>query len=262
MQIYNKMYGQGGSETLHETVFSAAEGSRSAESIAAREHFTAVYLNEKPFARIVCTPRQIAEMVLGRLYTAGAIERIDDVENISVNETGTQVHVRLSRGATQSSGKINAVDDPLIQEVFGDAVPQPVQPIVWQPEWIYSLTRYFESGVGTPLFVSNHSVHSAILAQEDNVLFCCEDIGRHNAIDKVVGCALQSGVDLTQCILFSSGRLPTDMVAKAIRAGIPILCAKAACTDKAAQLARAFDLTLITRARSGSFALQNSPALK
>lgn len=259
MQIFDRMSAQSGSKTLHETVYTQTDGSRSGAAEAAQEHFTAVYVNGAFWRRLVCTPRQLPEMVLGRLYTEGQIRDIDEVERIETDETGAQVSVILAPGAAlRGHGGESAAASPLANEVFGGAVPPPVQPIAWRPEWVFALTRYFEAGTGTPLFAANRSVHSAMLAQGDKVLYCCEDIGRHNAIDKAVGCALLGGVDLKQCILFSSGRLPTDMVAKVIRAGIPVLCAKAACTPEAAALAAEFDLALITRAQNGSFALQNS----
>ena len=58
-------------------------------------------------------------------------------------------------------------------------------------------------------------------------LFSCEDIGRHNALDKVIGYALRHQIDLTECMVYSSGRIPTDMAMKAIYAGIPVLSSKA-----------------------------------
>ena len=76
-----------------------------------------------------------------------------------------------------------------------------------------------------------------------------EDLGRHNALDKVIGAALMQGIDLKQCALFSSGRLPTDMVAKAIRAGVPVLASKAAPTAQGIELAKKYRLTLITGVR-------------
>ena len=76
-----------------------------------------------------------------------------------------------------------------------------------------------------------------------------EDLGRHNALDKVIGAALMQEIDLKQCVLFSSGRLPTDMVAKAIRAGVPVLASKAAPTVQGIELAKKYRLTLITGVR-------------
>ena len=88
--------------------------------------------------------------------------------------------------------------------------------------------------------------------KDGEILYCCEDIGRHNALDKAVGRALIDGVDLRQCVLFSSGRIPADMMEKAIRAGVPLLASNAVPTDRAVALARAYRVVLICTARSDS----------
>ena len=75
-----------------------------------------------------------------------------------------------------------------------------------------------------------------------------EDIGRHNALDKCIGYALLEQLELSECILFTTGRVPTDMVQKVIAAGIPVLASKAVPTDQAIELAKKYRLNLICRA--------------
>ena len=101
--------------------------------------------------------------------------------------------------------------------------------------------------------------HSAYLADKSGVLYLCEDIGRHNAFDKAIGCALLDGVDLKHSLMFTSGRVPTDMAVKAVRAGLPLLVSKAVATDKTIEMARTYDLTLICRASSSSFDVVSEP---
>ena len=74
-------------------------------------------------------------------------------------------------------------------------------------------------------------------------------IGRHNALDKVIGYALRHQIDLKECMVYSSGRIPTDMAMKAIYAGIPVLSSKASPTTEAIELAKTYRLTLICAAR-------------
>ena len=90
--------------------------------------------------------------------------------------------------------------------------------------------------------------HSCYLGIEGKCLCHMEDIGRHNALDKCIGYALRENLDLKKCILFTTGRVPTDMVQKVIAAGIPVLASKAVPTDQAVQLAEKYNLTLICRA--------------
>lgn len=141
---------------------------------------------------------------------------------------------------------------------FCDGAPlAPVHPIPWKADWIFSLADRFAAGM--PLHGQTWCTHSGFLAQEDRLLFQCEDIGRHNALDKLIGHALCHGIDLTGCIVYSSGRIPVDMAEKAIRAGIPILASKASPTAEAIRLARTYDLTLICGARQDRMKLYAGP---
>ena len=88
--------------------------------------------------------------------------------------------------------------------------------------------------------------------QDGAVRFCCEDIGRHNALDKAIGRALLDGLDLSRCVLFSSGRIPADMMEKAIRARVPVLVSNAVPTAQAVDLARRYRVVLICSARRDS----------
>ena len=103
-----------------------------------------------------------------------------------------------------------------------------------------------------PLHAATWATHSCFLARNGEILFSCEDIGRHNAMDKAIGYALRNGIPLSECMVYSSGRIPTDMAKKAIRAAIPVLISKAAPTRQAIALAHTYGLTLICAARRDS----------
>lgn len=77
------------------------------------------------------------------------------------------------------------------------------------------------------------------------ILFRCEDIGRHNALDKAIGYGIRNGLDLKNAVLFTSGWIPTDMVMKTVLAGIPVLAGRSVPTKEAVELARKYRLTLI-----------------
>ena len=236
-----------------------SSGTAPASKGAAAECFVSVSINGVKAMRLVCSPANIPEMVLGRLFTEGMISSPAEVLHITVCETGREVSVQLNRQPGEKSeafidttGSCCTGNHLLTDAFASDAPPARLPDAEFEDEWIFSLARKFEEEPSR-LFLDTHSVHSCYLSRRGEILYICEDLGRHNAMDKAIGCALRDGVDLSECILFSSGRLPTDMIAKAIRAGIPILCSKSVCTDKGAELASRFNMTPIVYAKSSSF---------
>jgi len=96
---------------------------------------------------------------------------------------------------------------------------------------------------------------AALFDKEGRVLAFSEDIGRHNAVDKVIGYAVLNGLNLSELILASSGRMPYGMVKKVVNAGIPIVITKSPPTDKGVELARKHNITLIGFARGKRFTI-------
>ncbi|MDO4182281.1 MAG: formate dehydrogenase accessory sulfurtransferase FdhD [Coriobacteriia bacterium] len=230
------------------------------------EHVTKVFVNEEHTMTVVCSPDHLPELVLGRLFSEGIIDGAQEVDQVRVCEDGTQVRVTLSE--TQQIDLVpqqveNVPTTGAGSRVFRNSLhrekelPQ-LTPIPWDPQWVFDLSALLTRD--TPMHKVTFGVHSCFLSHEGEVLYCCEDLGRHNAFDKVIGCALRDGVDLTQCVVFSSGRLPVDMVTKAIRARIPVLATKAVPTNRTIRLARQHNLTLICSAHPDKMVVMCDPA--
>lgn len=200
------------------------------------EHRIDLYINGKYIENMVCSPQYLAEMALGHLCTEGIIEDVEEVKSIRIDETGGRADIEMNS------------DTFIIEErEKRDASMQPVEPIEWKKEWVFALADHFAEGM--PIHDKTWGTHSCFLAREGEVLFRCEDLGRHNAIDKVVGYALRRGIDLKKCMIYTSGRTPGDMVKKIIHAKVPVFIAKAVPTTEGLRLAREYRLTLIASAR-------------
>ena len=223
-----------------------------------REHLMEVYINGELTMKLVCIPQDLAELVLGRLLTEGIIRSAADVERILICEYGkTAVVTLIGSEREQTTAKTESfvettptccTGNHILNDLFlMDKSLRPVVPIPWKAAHVFALADRF--GEGMPLHAKTWATHSCFLARGEELLFACEDIGRHNALDKVIGYALRSGIPLDECLVYSSGRIPTDMAMKAIRAGIPILCSKASPTREAVALAEKYRLTLICAAR-------------
>src|SRR5438477_11395334 len=117
--------------------------------------------------------------------------------------------------------------------------------------WLYALTHKINT---TPsLYLEAGAIHGCVLAQEDRALVYMEDVGRHNAVDKIAGWMFKHGVAAHDKIFYTTGRLTSEMVIKTVRMGIPILISRSGFTAWGVELARKANLTLIGRARGKRF---------
>jgi FdhD protein len=224
-----------------------------------KEHLIDVYLNDHLTMKLVCLPQYLTELVLGRLLTERIIDSISDIEQIYICEYGKRAKVYLNRTSKTLPQNIEnnlfieitptcCTGNHILNDYFvSGQTPKTVPSINWKPDWIFQMADAFADGM--PLHSTTFATHSCLLARNGQILFSCEDIGRHNALDKAIGYALRNQIDLRECIVYSSGRIPTDMAMKAIYAQIPILASKASPTVEAIELAKEYHLTLICAAR-------------
>jgi len=117
--------------------------------------------------------------------------------------------------------------------------------------WLYTLTNKINT---TPsLYLEAGAIHGCVLAQEDRPLVYMEDVGRHNAVDKIAGWMFKHRVRPDDKLFYTTGRLTSEMVIKTVRMGIPILVSRSGFTAWGVELARKANLTLIGRARGKRF---------
>jgi FdhD protein len=117
--------------------------------------------------------------------------------------------------------------------------------------WLYTLTRKINT---TPsLYLEAGAIHGCVLAVADRPLVYMEDVGRHNAVDKIAGWMFKHRVGSADKIFYTTGRLTSEMVIKTVRMGIPILISRSGFTAWGVELARKANLTLIGRARGKRF---------
>jgi FdhD protein len=117
--------------------------------------------------------------------------------------------------------------------------------------WLYELTKKINTVPS--LYLEAGAIHGCVLCQEDRPLVYMEDVGRHNAVDKIAGWMFQNQTNASDKIFYTTGRLTSEMVIKTVMMGIPILVSRSGFTASGVELARQAGLTLIGRARGKRF---------
>ena len=210
------------------------------EASVPAEHAAAIYVNEQPAFRVVCTPALLPQLALGRLLTEGWIASADEVEQIAVCAEGAKVQVYLryplpTRRAAAQKAASCCTDNIALGSPVEQQPLRPVPGLALQPEWVERLTAAMHAGL--PLYRATRAVHSCFVLHKGEIVFACED--------KAVGCAVLAGLPPAECVLYTSGRVPLDMVRKAIRAGVPVLVSKSMPTVQSAELAAEYGLQLV-----------------
>lgn len=227
------------------------------------EHFLDIYINEELAIQLVCTPQYIKEMVVGRLLSDGYIQDPDEIKMLYICEHASRARVFLHGKAdlteTVSQEPTCCTGNQVFRKLFSEREPQMLEKAYWEPEWIFAMADEFAAG--GKLHAKTKGTHSCYLGVNGEVVFSCEDIGRHNALDKAIGYAALHRYDRSKCILYTTGRVPTDMVKKAIVAGIPVLVSKSSPTETAVELACRYHLTLICNAWPDRYDIYCAPEI-
>lgn len=223
------------------------------------EHFVDLFVNAQLFARLVCTPSDLPEMIIGRLITEGIIGTAEDVESLYICESGRTVKVFLKEDIEFRSFVENeptcCTGNKVFLENAGAHKLNQLAKSDWKAEWIFALANEFANG--SKIHRATKGTHSCYLSVNGEVVYASEDIGRHNALDKAVGFMVMKGYQPCECILFTTGRVPTDMVKKAVAARVPALVSKAVPTNEAIKMAGEYNLTLICKAWPDKFEIFN-----
>lgn len=226
------------------------------EDTIIKEERISLYLNGTKLMSMMALPADQDAHAVGFLMSEGVIERIEDLQSVQVSSDGTSVYVEatinhdhianLFKEKTLTSGCCVGVTGNLEGNLIRRFIATPLQVA---PERIWEEVDDFERS--SYLFHETGCVHKASLLLENGSKITAEDIGRHNAIDKVIGKARLGRIDTEKAVLIVSGRLSMEMVVKAVMHHIPVVVSRAAATFLGVKAAQELGVTLVGFARSG-----------
>ena len=216
-----------------------------------------IFLNSREIVTAMTIGDWPEYLALGFLRNQGMLRDDDEVLGVDYDEEIDTVVVRTARETdyeeklkkkVRTSGcAVGTVFGDIMEQVEGLALP----PAELRTSWLYTLASTITR---TPsLYLEAGAIHGTVLCERDRPLVYMEDVGRHNAVDKVAGWMFAEGVRPEDKILYTTGRLTSEMVIKTALMGIPVLASRSGFTAWGVEIARKVGLTLIGRLRGRRF---------
>lgn len=227
-----------------------------------------IFLNDKEFITLLCTPNSLEYLAIGFLHSEGLIKKKEDVIKVRIdsekgigyvytkNESNLSEKLYGKRTITTGCGKgtvfYNVVDSFRSKKVKNN--------IEINVEKIANIIRVFNKE--SKLFLKTGGVHSCALSDGDNILIFEEDIGRHNALDKIIGRVFMENIDISDKMILTSGRISSEVLIKMAKVGIPIIVSRSAPTNLTLDIAKDLNITVIGFVRGDKMNIySNFPSL-
>lgn len=241
----------------------------SEEDLVIVEYPFTIFIDDEEIITLLCSPNSLKYLAIGFLHSEGFIEDYSAVDNIQIDEENGRAYVRLNvrksfneklqgkRTITSGCGKgtvfYNVLDSFKSKKIKNE--------VEIKSSDLVDLMRSFNKS--SELFYSTGGVHACAICNEHGILYFEEDIGRHNALDKVLGRALVEDMDVSDKIILTSGRISSEMLIKAAKRGIPVVVSRSAPTSLAVNMARELNITLVGFVRGEKMNIYSSfPSLK
>jgi len=222
-----------------------------AEDTVVAEYPLHVTIDGTAVATLMCLPDALDALVRGFLISEGLVARVGDIKRISVNydygeaavalENADGLPIELYGKRTVFSG---CGSPPLFPRLLDSLRSRPLAPSPYPLPVDALLTAMRDLQERSRLFGETGGVHSAAVYHNGGILFFREDVGRHNAVDKVAGELASEGTPSAECALLCSGRISTDLVTKASAHRIPVIASRSAPTARAVEIAEATGIGL------------------
>ncbi|MEA3337632.1 MAG: formate dehydrogenase accessory sulfurtransferase FdhD [Chloroflexota bacterium] len=230
------------------------ESKHSVEGAVIEEQQFRIHVNGRNLATIMCTPVELEALTLGFLRSEGIIQGMADIQILHLCPGATCIDVwlreadaTLPREAILTSGCGGGVTfDDMSQLV----APLDRSRVVSREDILSGMRRLLD---GARLYRVTRGVHTSSLDNGNRVRVICEDVGRHNTIDKLWGTCLKKGINPAGLTLFATGRISSEMLNKAAKMRVPAVVSLTSPTSLSVQLAQHWQMLLVGYVRSTGF---------
>ena len=221
------------------------------EDIVAREFPLTIILNNQELVTLFCSPTNLRYLAIGFLFSEGILKNKAEIKKLLVDDRRGVVRVETEEGKVLSnedffkriitSGCGRGV--PFYRAADAQSQIKVESRIEISPHEVLSLVNAFQHR--SQIYRATGGVHSAALCDTKRILVFSEDIGRHNAIDKIFGECILRDIPTDDRIIITSGRISSEILLKVVKRNIPILISKSAPTNLGVRLANDMGVTLI-----------------
>jgi FdhD protein len=228
------------------------------ETAVVEERPLTLFLNGQEIVTMMTIGDYPQFLAVGYLLNQNMLKADDKITGVDYDEELQVAVVRTERATdfeeklkkkTRTSGCAQGTVFGDLMEKF-DEIELPADPVL-KTSWLYALTRKINTSPS--LYLEAGAIHGCVLCEEDRPLVYMEDVGRHNAVDKIAGYMFLHGIGPENKSFYTTGRLTSEMVIKTVQMRIPILVSRSGFTAWGVELAKKADLTLIGRARGKRF---------
>ena len=210
-----------------------------------REQPLVIHVNGQKFVTLLCSPLKLDCLVVGYLWLEKVIVSLDEIRHLDVSEVDGPADVGLARQDELPTERILTsgcgggitfrIDPRLFPQIRSSLKVRPAQ-LSERMKDLFAAALHYRASRG---------IHGAALSDADRLLLVAEDVGRHNAVDKIMGEALLKGIPTTDQILLSTGRISSEMLLKAARMGVPLVASRTSPTEMAVGLAEQLGITVV-----------------
>ena len=227
------------------------------------EYPLTIFINEEEFITLLCSPEALEYLVVGFLASEGFIKDKNQIKSFRIDNARGHAYIELTNFSSFSDklfGKRTVTTGCGKGTVFYNVLDSlstniNENTLTITEEQVFKLTREFNQSSET--FKDTGGVHSCSLSDADGILLFHEDIGRHNALDKIIGEAIYKDISLKDKVLLTSGRVSSEMIIKASKQNIPIIISRSAATELSINIAKELNITLIGFARGKRMNIYN-----
>ena len=221
-----------------------------------------IYLNKQEIVTAMTLGDMPDLLAVGYLLNQNMIKKDDIISGIDYDKDLQVVIVRTERKTNyeKKMEKKIRTSGCAVGTVYGDimddfsSVDLDTKTKI-KTSWIYTISK--KVNTRPSLYLKAGALHGCVLCQKDSPLIYVEDVGRHNAVDKIAGWMFLNKEDANNKIFYTTGRLTSEMVIKTVQMGIPILISRSGFTESGVKLAREAGLTLIGRAKGKRMIIAN-----